>query len=196
MPALQANAHSYVISEAFASCVMITISASAFWMAISIAFRYSSPALILESAQTLNPSLSSLRSAHRGGAAPQDSGSWEGSGTEPILYNYGLWEGGSVLDPPPNLPASAVITDVCFTFNYTYPHPSSGIWILVDDQVGYWENTTGNEIGCSTADNGQTADQDFQGYFGSPGGGNGIYPAINPPATPGGLYTITVSWSS
>lgn len=128
--------------------------------------------------------------------APQASGSWEGSGTEPTLYTYGLWEGGSVIDPPANLPASAVITNVCFTFNYTYPHPGSGIWILVDNQVGYWENTTGNEVGCSTADNGQSASQEFQGYFGSPGGSNGYYPPINPPATPSGLYTVTVYYSS
>src|SRR5216683_4032394 len=142
---------------------------------------------------------SGIRGSHataRTYASPLTSGGWSSQASEPVLYNYGLIYYGSVINPPSNIPPGAVITNICWTWNYTYPHPSSGIYMFLYDSAGYYfYNTSGNELGCSTADNGQPANQKFQFGFGSPGGSGGYYPPILPPAMPSGPSTINVSYS-
>jgi hypothetical protein len=126
------------------------------------------------------------------------SGSWSSQASEPVLYNYGLISWGSVIDPPSNIPSAAVITDICWTWNYTYPHPSAGIWMYLTGSANpdyAILSTSGNELGCSTLDNGQPADQEFEFGFASPTSTSGYYPPILPPAAPGGPSTISVSYS-
>ena len=129
---------------------------------------------------------------------PAGAGSWSSQASEPVLYNYGLLYWGPVINPPSGIPSTAVITNICWTWNYTYPHPASGIWMYLTNSYnpGYAiVNTSGNELGCSTLDNGQPASQQFEFGFGSPGGSSGYYPPILPPASPSGPSTISVSYT-
>ena len=126
--------------------------------------------------------------------SPATSGGWSSVSTEPVLYNYGLIGWAPVINPP-SLPAGTVITDVCWTWNYTYPHPAAGLWVYVANNTQTFYDTSGNELGCTTLDNGESASQQFEFGFASPTSISGYYPAITPPATPSGGATITVSYT-
>lgn len=126
---------------------------------------------------------------------PAASGSWSSQSSEPVLYNYGLISYGPVINPPTGIPSTAVISNVCWTWNYVYPHPAPGIWVYVYNNVQGFYNTSGNELGCTTLDNGEAASQQFEFGFASPTSTPGYYPAILPPAQPSGPATVTVYYT-
>lgn len=129
------------------------------------------------------------------GVRPDGAGSWSSQSTEPVLYNYGLIYTGPVINPPTGIPAGAVITDVCWTWNYAYPHPAPGIWVYIYNNTQGFYDTSGNELGCTTLDNGESANQQFEFGFASPTSISGYYPAILPPAQPSGPATVTVDYT-
>ncbi|HEV2640631.1 MAG TPA: hypothetical protein VGX23_36240 [Actinocrinis sp.] len=126
---------------------------------------------------------------------PQTPGGWISEGTEPVLYNENYWYVGSVINQPSNIPATSSITDVCFTWNYGLN--SRYMWMELGNTQSVYDDTTGAENGCTTAFNGETADQPFEFGFAVPNFSvpSGTEPALNPPVYGSSEATVDISYS-